>query len=178
MLYKKVIQQLKYRRIALRIKTDELAYKIGVADSLIHSWESRKKIPNAENFFNWCNALECQVVVHQYKLPVDTWELSEENLEHIITNYGSEVDIEYEKKQFIDYYKANGTIAADWDAHFRNWIRRSIKFANNRGQAKAFNNPYDSKSIQERRRRIYDVASMGDKTNNKILSIPKTKNKY
>ena len=77
MLYKKVIQQLKYRRIALRIKTDELAYKIGVADSLIHSWESRKKIPNAENFFNWCNALECQVVVHQYKLPVDTWELSE-----------------------------------------------------------------------------------------------------
>ena len=116
MLYKKVIQQLKYRRIALRIKTDELAYKIGVADSLIHSWESRKKIPNAENFFNWCNALECQVVVHQYKLPVDTWELSEKNLEHIITNYGSEVDIEYKKEQFIDYYKANGKVAADYHA--------------------------------------------------------------
>ena len=38
------------------------------------------------------------------------------------------------------------------------------KFANNRGQAKTFNSPYDSKSIQERRKRIYDVASVGDKT--------------
>ena len=172
MLYKQLVTQLKTRRVNLRISAQELAQKIGVADSLITAWESQKKIPNASNFINWANALDCQLALHQFKTPPDNWEASREVLQYILTNYGDEVDIKYEKDQFIDYYKSNGVLKADWDACFRNWIRRSIKFSNDRGQAKTFNSPYDSKSIQERRKRIFDVASVGDQTSNaKIRKI-------
>ena len=166
MLYRQLVTQLKTRRINLRISAQELAQKIGVADSLITAWESQKKIPNASNFINWANALECELALHQFKTPPDNWTPSDEVLEYLLIQYGSEVDIHYEKEQFIDYYKSNGVLKADWDACFRNWIRRSIQFANARGQTKTFNSPYDSKSIQERRKRIYDVASVGDQTSN------------
>lgn len=166
MLYKQLVTQLKTRRINLRISAQELAQKIGVADSLVTAWESQKKIPNASNFINWANALECELALHQFKTPPDNWKPSDEVLEYLLIQYGSEVDIHYEKEQFIDYYKSNGVLKADWDACFRNWIRRSIQFANARGQTKTFNSPYDSKSIQERRKRIYDVASVGDQTSN------------
>ena len=174
MLYRQLVTQLKTRRINLRISAQELAQKIGVADSLITAWESQKKIPNASNFINWANALECELALHQFKTPPDNWKPSDEVLEYLLIQYGSEVDIHYEKEQFIDYYKSNGVLKADWDACFRNWIRRSIQFANARGQTKTFNSPYDSKSIQERRKRIYDVASVGDQTSNeKIRKISK-----
>ena len=174
MLYRQLVTQLKTRRVNLRISAQELAQKIGVADSLITAWESQKKIPNASNFINWANALECELALHQFKTPPDNWKPSDEVLEYLLIQYGSEVDIHYEKEQFIDYYKSNGVLKADWDACFRNWIRRSIQFANARGQTKTFNSPYDSKSIQERRKRIYDVASVGDQTSNeKIRKISK-----
>ena len=174
MLYTQLVTQLKTRRVNLRISAQELAQKIGVADSLITAWESQKNIPNASNFINWANALECELALHQFKTPPDNWQPSEQVLNYLLNQYGSEVDIHDEKEQFIDYYKSNGVLKADWDACFRNWIRRSIQFANNRGQAKTFNSPYDSKSIQERRKRIYDVASVGDQTSNeKIRKISK-----
>ena len=169
MLYRQLVTQLKTRRINLRISAQELAQKIGVADSLITAWESQKKIPNASNFINWANALECELALHQFKTPPDNWTPSDEVLQYLLIEYGSEVDIHYEKEQFIDYYKSNGVLKADWDACFRNWIRRSIQFANARGQTKTFNSPYDSKSIQERRKRIYDVASVGDQTSNEKI---------
>ena len=174
MLYKQLITQLKNRRINLRVSSQELAQKIGVADSLVNAWESTAKIPNASNFMNWANALDCELVLHQFKTPPDNWKASDDLINYLITNFGSEVDIKYEEEQFVDYYKSNGVLKADWDACFRNWIRRSIKFSNDRGQAKTFNSPYDSKSIQERRKRIYDVASVGDQTSNeKIRKISK-----
>ena len=174
MLYKQLITQLKNRRINLRVSSQELAQKIGVADSLVNAWESTAKIPNASNFMNWANALDCELVLHQFKTPPDNWKASDDLINYLITNFGSEVDIKYEEEQFVDYYKSNGVLKADWDACFRNWIRRSIKFSNDRGQAKTFNSPYDSKSIQERRKRIFDVASVGDQTSNeKIRKISK-----
>ena len=174
MLYQQLITQLKNRRINLRVSSQELAQKIGVADSLVNAWESTAKIPNASNFMNWANALDCELVLHQFKTPPDNWKASDDLINYLITNFGSEVDIKYEEEQFVDYYKSNGVLKADWDACFRNWIRRSIKFSNDRGQAKTFNSPYDSKSIQERRKRIYDVASVGDQTSNeKIRKISK-----
>lgn len=169
MLYKLLVQQLKNRRRALLLSSQELAHKIGVADSLINAWESQKKIPNATNFINWANALSCQVSIHQRSIPVDNYKPSQETIEYLIKEYGSEVDISYEEKQFVDYYKSNATLKADWDAFFRTWVRRSIQFNNTRRQTKTFNNPYDSKSIQERRKRIYDVANMGDQTSTKKL---------
>ena len=174
MLYKQLVTQLKTRRVNLRISAQELAQKIGVADSLITAWESQKKIPNASNFINWANALDCELALHQFKTPPDNWKPSDEVLEYLLIQYGSEVDIHDEKEQFIDYYKSNGVLKADWDACFRNWIRRSIQFSNDRRSTKTFNSPYDSKSIQERRKRIYDVASVGDQTSNeKIRKISK-----
>ena len=169
MLYRQLVTQLKTRRVNLRISAQELAQKIGVADSLITAWESQKKIPNASNFINWANALECELALHQFKTPPDNWKPSEELINYLMTNYGSEVDLKYEEEQFVDYYKSNGVLKADWDACFRNWIRRSIQFANARGRTKTFNSPYDSKSIQERRKRIYDVASVGDQTSNEKI---------
>jgi transcriptional regulator with XRE-family HTH domain len=163
MLYRQLVTQLKTRRINLRISAQELAQKIGVADSLITAWESQKKIPNASNFINWANALECELALHQFKTPPDNWKPSDELINYLMTNYGSEVDLKYEEEQFVDYYKSNGVLKADWDACFRNWIRRSIQFANTRRQTKTFNSPYDSNAVQERRKRISDVASMGDK---------------
>ena len=136
MLYKQLITQLKNRRINLRVSSQELAQKIGVADSLVNAWESTAKIPNASNFMNWANALDCELVLHQFKTPPDNWKASDDLINYLITNFGSEVDIKYEEEQFVDYYKSNGVLKADWDACFRNWIRRSIKFSNDRGQAK------------------------------------------
>ena len=174
MLYKQLVTQLKTRRVNLRISAQELAQKIGVAASLITAWESQKKIPNASNFINWANALDCELALHQFKTPPDNWQPSEQVLNYLLNQYGSEVDIHYEKEQFVDYYKSNGVLKADWDACFRNWIRRSIQFSNDRRSTKTFNSPYDSKSIQERRKRIYDVASVGDQTSNeKIRKISK-----
>ena len=174
MLYKQLITQLKNRRINLRVSSQELAQKIGVADSLVNAWESTAKIPNASNFMNWANALDCELVLHQFKTPPDNWKASDDLINYLITNFGSEVDIKYEEEQFVDYYKSNGVLKADWDACFRNWIRRSIQFSNDRRSTKTFNSPYDSKSIQERRKRIYDVASVGDQTSNeKIRKISK-----
>ena len=169
MLYRQLVTQLKTRRVNLRISAQELAQKIGVADSLITAWESQKKIPNASNFINWANALECELALHQFKTPPDNWKPSEELINYLMTNYGSEVDLKYEEEQFVDYYKSNGVLKADWDACFRNWIRRSIQFSNDRRSTKTFNSPYDSKSIQERRKRIYDVASVGDQTSNEKI---------
>ena len=169
MLYRQLVTQLKTRRINLRISAQELAHKIGVADSLITAWESQKKIPNASNFINWANALDCELALHQFKTPPDNWTPSNEVLEYLSIQYGNEVNIDYEKEQFVDYYKSNGVLKADWDACFRNWIRRSIQFSNDRRSTKTFNSPYDSKSIQERRKRIYDVASVGDQTSNEKI---------
>ena len=166
MLYTQLVTQLKTRRVNLRISAQELAQKIGVADSLITAWESQKKIPNASNFINWANSNQIKNLIikalHQFKTPPDNWQPSEEVLSYLLNQYGSEVDIHDEKEQFIDYYKSNGVLKADWDACFRNWIRRSIQFSNNRRQAQTRNNPYDSNAVQERRKRISNVASMGD----------------
>ena len=163
MLYNQIINHLKLRRQYLRIDAVTLAEKIGVADSLINKWKSLKQVPNASNFINWCNALQMNVALLEHKSMIGDYEPSVSCQTFINNNYGKEVDIEYEKQKFTDHYKANGDAKADWDACFRNWIRRSIQFNNNRRQTQTRSNPYDPNAVQERRKRISDVASMGDK---------------
>ena len=163
MLYKHIIQELKYQRQRLNISTQALAQKIGVADSLVTKWECHSKIPNGTNLINWINALGFHINLYQYKKAINkNYIPNPKDVEWIKNTYGEEVDIEYETAQFIDYYTANGGIKEDWDACFRNWIRRSIKFRNIRGQTKKGNAVYDSTSIQERRKRILDVAGIRD----------------
>ena len=163
MLYKQIIHELKYQRKRLSIGTQELAEKIGVADSLVTKWESYSKIPNGTNLVNWINALGFNINLYQYKKAVGrNYTPNPRDLDWINETYGEEVDIDYEKAQFIDYYTANGKVRADWDACFRNWIRRGIKFRNTRRETKTGNSIYDSRSIQERRKRILDVAGIRD----------------
>ena len=45
---------------------------------------------------------------------------------YIINNI-EEIDYEYERKQFRDYYLSTGEIRSDWDSAFKFWCRRSIK---------------------------------------------------
>ena len=163
MLYKQIIQELKYHRQRLGIGTQVLAQKIGVADSLVTKWESYSKIPNGTNLVNRINALGFNINLYQYKKAIDRKYIpNPKDVEWINNTYGKEVDIEYETAQFIDYYTANGGIKEDWDACFRNWIRRSIKFRNIRRETKKGNSIYDPASIQERRKRILDVAGIRD----------------
>ena len=71
MLYKQIIQELKYHRQRLGIGTQVLAEKIGVADSLVTKWESYSKIPNGTNLVNWINALGFNINLYQYKKAID-----------------------------------------------------------------------------------------------------------
>jgi hypothetical protein len=40
-----------------------------------------------------------------------------------------QVDIEEQHEQFCDYWRAHGKKMADWEATWRNWMRRSPEFA-------------------------------------------------
>jgi len=74
MLYKHIIQELKYQRQRLNISTQALAQKIGVADSLVTKWECHSKIPNGTNLINWINALGFHVNLYQYKKAINKME--------------------------------------------------------------------------------------------------------
>ncbi len=165
MLYKEMILELKYLRQRQMISSQELSQTIGVADSLITAWESGKKFPNGPNLINWINALGFNINLYLHKKPISrNYIPNPRDVEWIKERYGMEVNIEYEKEQFIDYYKANGGIKADWDACFRNWIRRGVQFRHTRRQTKTSNTIYDTSSIQERHKRILDVAGIRDTT--------------
>ena len=86
MLYRQLVTQLKTRRVNLRISAQELAQKIGVADSL--PLGRVRKIPNASNFINWANALDCELALHQFKTPPDNWQPSEQVLNYLFNQYG------------------------------------------------------------------------------------------
>ena len=76
--------------------------------------------------------------------PLNPWG-NQKKSGNIITNYGSEVDIEYEK-QFHCYYKAE---CNRFRSHLKS--RRSIKLQNNKRINKAFNIIMIQSPVQERR---------------------------
>ena len=78
---------------------------------------------------------------------------SEKTIVKMMTNYPG-VDIKYEKDKFVDYYLSNGGVSANWEAAFRNWIRRADEYGRKgetRGTGHAATSPA---SIQDRRSRI------------------------
>ena len=59
---------------------------------------------------------------------IEDWKPSEPLIEWAIEKYPS-VDLLSETQKFIDHFTANGKPMKDWDAAWRNWIRRSVEFA-------------------------------------------------
>jgi hypothetical protein len=42
------------------------------------------------------------------------------------------VDLEAQAELFRDHWRGNGEVKADWDATFRNWLRRAREFSRGR----------------------------------------------
>lgn len=59
----------------------------------------------------------------------DSWEPTPDH-EAIAREQG--VDLKVQVELFRDHYKANGESKADWDATFRNWLRRAREFSRGR----------------------------------------------
>lgn len=64
------------------------------------------------------------------KLP-DGWEPNENHAD-IATEEG--VNLDREVEQFRDHAKANGRTQRDWDASFRNWLRKAADFGSGTGR--------------------------------------------
>ncbi|MGE0190266.1 MAG: DnaT-like ssDNA-binding domain-containing protein [Steroidobacteraceae bacterium] len=47
------------------------------------------------------------------------------------------IDLEAERRKFINYWLGRGDSKADWDATFRNWIGRSAEYSAERKQRQA-----------------------------------------
>jgi hypothetical protein len=63
----------------------------------------------------------------------DGWEPTPDH-EAIAREQG--VDLKDQAELFRDHYKANGELKADWDATFRNWLRRAREFSRGRAAPK------------------------------------------
>lgn len=61
------------------------------------------------------------------QLPVD-WQPRTEEIERMMSSYPN-VDMTHEISCFCDYWASRGEARADWDAAFRNWIRKAASFA-------------------------------------------------
>ena len=83
------------------------------------------------------------------------------------------VDVRYEKDKFIDYYLSNGGTSANWEAAFRNWIRRADEYRTSKGTKEAGHTETNTSNVQNRRKRILRVAQSRDsKSNDSVVKIP------
>ena len=55
-----------------------------------------------------------------------SYQPTNETKKYIINNI-EEIDYEFERKQFRDYYLSTGEVRSDWDSAFKFWCRRSAK---------------------------------------------------
>jgi hypothetical protein len=72
------------------------------------------------------------------------------------------VDVRYEKDKFVDYYLSNGGMSANWEAAFRNWIRRADEYRKQK-EIRTGHSATSTGEVQDRRSRIYTVAKSGDR---------------
>ncbi len=86
------------------------------------------------------------------------------------------VDIQYEKEKFVDYYLSNGGVSANWEAAFRNWIRRADEYERSRGVRESGHTETNTSNVSNRRKRILRVAKSGDSTiNGSVKRLPTRK---
>ena len=61
--YDELVDELVFARVAAGISQEELAYRIGCAASLVHKWETRKRIPSGFMLICWLDVLEYEIEV-------------------------------------------------------------------------------------------------------------------
>lgn len=106
---------------------------------------------------------------------VEDWMPSEKTLIKMMTTYPG-VDIQYDKEKFIDYYLSTGSVSENWDATFRNWIRRSDEYNKRNAKTSTSHASTSPDSISERRDRILSVAKKRDTNfDGKIKRLPTRK---
>ena len=102
----------------------------------------------------------------------EDWVPSHATLERM-TELFPGVDIQYEQEKFVDYYLSNGGVSANWEAAFRNWIRRADEYARSRGVKESGHTETNSSNVSNRRKRILRVAKSGDSTvDGRVKRIP------
>ena len=93
----------------------------------------------------------------------EDWVPSHATLERM-TELFPGVDIQYEQEKFVDYYLSNGGVSANWEAAFRNWIRRADEYDRSRGVRESGHTETNSSNVSNRRKRILRVAKSGNTT--------------
>lgn len=105
----------------------------------------------------------------------EDWMPSESTLLKMMADYPG-IKIQYEKNKFVDYYLSNGHLSANWDATFRNWIRRADEYSRKNNQSSTSHATTGASAISDRRDRILSVARQGDTdTDGKIKRLPNRK---
>lgn len=61
--YELLVSELTTARTSMNISQESLAYKIGCTNSLIHKWETRKRIPSGFMLICWLDALGYEIEV-------------------------------------------------------------------------------------------------------------------
>lgn len=70
--YERLVKILIDARFAQSLSQESLAHKIGCATSLIHKWETGKRIPSGFMLMCWLDALNCEIEIKkipQNRLP-------------------------------------------------------------------------------------------------------------
>lgn len=62
--------------------------------------------------------------VRSARLPAD-WKPRPADIAWATEKYGDTVDEEAERDRFVDYWVSKGEARRDWDAAYRNWIRKA-----------------------------------------------------
>jgi len=149
-MYQQRMKQLKDRRLYLNYTLEKLAHIIGISDKMLGKWERGESIPNMQNFEAWCNGLDLTVILSADSTVVNDWQPNEKFIEEIKQQF-KEVNYEYELENFKDWYRSKGDRSADWNALFRMWVRRSVKF--NRGTTKS--NEENTKALSAIAQRLH-----------------------
>tara|TARA_R100001530_G_scaffold136286_1_gene116221 strand:- start:1613 stop:1957 length:345 start_codon:yes stop_codon:yes gene_type:complete len=109
------------------------------------------------------------------KIINEDWVPSQRTLDRM-TELFPGVDIQYEQDKFVDYYLSNGGVSANWEAAFRNWIRRADEYGR-KGEARGTGHAATStKDVSDRRSRILRVAKSRDnKSDGSVKRFPTRK---
>ena len=106
------------------------------------------------------------------KIINEDWVPSQRTLDRM-TELFPGVDIQYEQEKFVDYYLSNGGVSANWEAAFRNWIRRADEYDRSRGTKESGHTETNSSNVSNRRKRILRVAKSRDSTvNGSVKRLP------
>ena len=106
---------------------------------------------------------------------IEDWMPSKKTILKMMADYPG-VDIKYEKDKFVDYYLSNGGVSANWEAAFRNWIRRADEYGRKGETRGAGHAATSTKDVSDRRSRILRVAKSRDrKSDGNIKRFPTRK---